>query len=82
MKNIVRYTRELAVLFVTTSLAAGCAHLDSDFKKSVQQLIDCEYKYASQPQLSCKEIADLQVDCYMHYQMRGNLAAFRHKKFR
>jgi|CXWL01.1.fsa_nt_gi hypothetical protein len=54
------------------TLLAGCAH--DPFKENVQKLIDCEYRYASKPGLTCLQIYDLQMGCYTLYQMRNRSA--------
>lgn len=57
-------------IILAAVLLSGCATPDP-FRKNVESLIDCEYKFVSEGDgLTCEQIMTLQAGCYSLYQMR------------
>lgn len=57
------------LLLLSMLTFSGCATVDHSFRDNVQQLVDCEYRYASK-NLTCMQIYDLQLSCYDLFKMR------------
>jgi hypothetical protein len=51
-------------------LLGGCATKRDPFRENINELIDCEYRYADGKDQTMQQIHDLQIGCYELYKMR------------